>query len=31
VLTPLRTCTFTGGHEIPPWVAGAIWNFFKKL
>jgi poly(3-hydroxybutyrate) depolymerase len=30
-LTELRTCTFTGGHEIPPWVAGAIWNFFKKL
>jgi len=30
-LTPLRTCTFNGGHEIPPWVAPAIWNFFKKL
>jgi poly(3-hydroxybutyrate) depolymerase len=29
--TPLRTCTFMGGHEIPPWVAGAVWNFFKKL
>ncbi len=30
-LTALRTCTFTGGHEIPPWEAGAIWNFFQKL
>jgi poly(3-hydroxybutyrate) depolymerase len=29
--TPLRTCTFSGGHEIPPWVAGAVWSFFKKL
>jgi poly(3-hydroxybutyrate) depolymerase len=29
--TPVRTCTFSGGHEIPPWVAGAVWNFFKKL
>jgi polyhydroxybutyrate depolymerase len=29
--TPIRTCTFAGGHEIPPWVAGAVWNFFKKL
>jgi polyhydroxybutyrate depolymerase len=30
-LTPLRTCTFMGGHEIPPWDALAIWDFFKKL
>ena len=30
-LTPFRGCTFMGGHEIPPWVAAAIWNFFKKL
>lgn len=29
--TPLRTCTFMGGHEIPPWVQGAVWSFFKKL
>ena len=29
--TPLRTCTFMGGHEIPPWEAAAIWDFFKKL
>lgn len=29
--TPVRTCTFAGGHEIPPWVAGAVWDFFKKL
>jgi poly(3-hydroxybutyrate) depolymerase len=29
--TPVRTCTFDGMHEIPPWVAGAVWNFFKKL
>lgn len=29
--TPVRTCTFSGGHEIPPWVAGAVWDFFKKL
>ncbi len=29
--TPLRTCTFMGGHEIPPWDAPAIWDFFKKL
>jgi poly(3-hydroxybutyrate) depolymerase len=29
--TPVRTCTFDGGHEIPPWVAGAVWAFFKKL
>lgn len=29
--TPVRTCTFTGGHEIPPWIAGAVWNFFKNL
>jgi polyhydroxybutyrate depolymerase len=29
--TPVRTCTFSGGHEIPPWVAGAVWGFFKKL
>jgi hypothetical protein len=31
VLTPFRACTFSGGHEIPPWEALAIWNFFKKL
>jgi polyhydroxybutyrate depolymerase len=30
-LTPFRACTFSGGHEIPPWEALAIWNFFKKL
>jgi polyhydroxybutyrate depolymerase len=30
-LTQLRTCTFVGGHEIPPWVAVTIWDFFKKL
>jgi polyhydroxybutyrate depolymerase len=29
--TPVRTCTFSGGHEIPAWVAGAVWGFFKKL
>jgi poly(3-hydroxybutyrate) depolymerase len=29
--TPVRTCTFAGGHEIPPWVASAVWDFFKKL
>jgi pimeloyl-ACP methyl ester carboxylesterase len=29
--TPLRTCTFMGAHEIPPWVQGAVWSFFKKL
>jgi poly(3-hydroxybutyrate) depolymerase len=29
--TPVRTCTFNGGHEIPNWVAGAVWSFFKKL
>jgi poly(3-hydroxybutyrate) depolymerase len=29
--TPVRTCTFAGAHEIPPWVAGAVWDFFKKL
>ena len=29
--TPVRTCTFSGGHEIPPWVAGAVWDFFKHL
>jgi poly(3-hydroxybutyrate) depolymerase len=29
--TPVRTCTFAGGHEIPPWMAGAVWDFFKKL
>jgi hypothetical protein len=29
--TPVRTCTFAGGQEIPPWVAGAVWDFFKKL
>jgi poly(3-hydroxybutyrate) depolymerase len=29
--TPVRTCTFDGGHEIPGWVAGAVWSFFKKL
>jgi poly(3-hydroxybutyrate) depolymerase len=29
--TPVRTCSFAGGHEIPNWVAGAVWNFFKKL
>jgi poly(3-hydroxybutyrate) depolymerase len=29
--TPVRTCTFEGGHEIPPWVASAVWDFFKKL
>jgi poly(3-hydroxybutyrate) depolymerase len=28
---PVRTCRFDGGHEIPPWVAGAVWGFFKKL
>jgi len=28
---PVRTCTFSGGHEIPPWVAGAVWGFFKGL
>ena len=30
-LTPLRTCTFMGGHGIPPWDSFAIWDFFKKL
>lgn len=29
--TPVRVCTFDGGHEIPNWVAGAVWSFFKKL
>jgi poly(3-hydroxybutyrate) depolymerase len=29
--TPIRVCTFAGGHEIPNWVAGAVWSFFKKL
>jgi polyhydroxybutyrate depolymerase len=29
--TPVRTCSFSGGHEIPPWVAGAVWGFFKTL
>lgn len=29
--TAVRTCTFAGGHEIPGWVAGAVWSFFKKL
>jgi poly(3-hydroxybutyrate) depolymerase len=28
---PVRTCTFSGGHEIPGWVAGAVWGFFKGL
>jgi len=28
---PVRTCTFDGGHEIPNWVQGAVWSFFKKL
>jgi polyhydroxybutyrate depolymerase len=29
--TPFRACTFNGGHEIPNWVAGAVWSFFKSL
>jgi hypothetical protein len=29
--TPVRVCTFAGGREIPSWVAGAVWSFFKKL
>lgn len=29
--TPVRVCTFAGGHEIPNWIAGAVWSFFKKL
>ncbi|HET6335892.1 MAG TPA: hypothetical protein VFG30_21850 [Polyangiales bacterium] len=28
---PVRTCRFAGGHEIPGWVAGAVWGLFKKL
>jgi polyhydroxybutyrate depolymerase len=28
---PVRTCSFSGGHEIPPWTAAAVWDFFGKL
>jgi len=28
---PVRTCSFSGGHEIPSWTAAAVWDFFKNL
>lgn len=29
--TSVRTCLFSGQHEIPPWTAAAVWDFFKNL
>jgi poly(3-hydroxybutyrate) depolymerase len=29
--TPVRYCTFPGGHEIPTFIGPGVWSFFKGL